>query len=270
MKKLMALLMAVLLLPVFVSAEEAPETRGAAVTLTIGDIVVPAVLNDTGAARDLLARLPYTVTVTRGGAGFCGDIGEPLAYERSDFRAGWQYGDFLWIPDGNRFVIFTEDMETCGEGDWIVLGSMDAAWEQAKALQGSVDITIARREETAVNRIDIEVNGQVRTATLNDNASADAFAELLRQGPVTVDMSDYGGFEKVGPLGTSLPRSDESITTVPGDIILYLGNQITIYYARNSWNFTLLGHLDDATEENMRAFLGSGDPTVTFSLHAGD
>ena len=116
-------------------------------------------------------------------------------------------------------------------------------------------------------RIDIEVNGQVRTAVLSDNESALAFCELLAQGPVTVDMHDYGSFEKVGDLGTSLPRSDTQITTTPGDIILYQGNQVTIYYDVNSWNFTLLGHVEDATGENMREFLGNGNPTVTFSLH---
>ena len=133
------------------------------------------------------------------------------------------------------------------------------------------DTKTALMEEEAMNtKIDIEVNGQVRTATLNDNRSAEAFAELLTQGPLTVNMSDYANFEKVGPLGTDLPRSDEQITTTPGDIILYLGNNITIYYAVNSWNFTLLGHIDGATGENMREFLGNGDPVVTFTLHAED
>ena len=130
--------------------------------------------------------------------------------------------------------------------------------------------SIARgdEEETEMNdRIDIEVNGQVRTAILSDNRSAQAFLELLEEGPITVAMHDYGGFEKVGDLGTSLPRSDEPITTTPGDVILYLGNSVTIYYDVNSWNFTLLGHIEDATGENMREFLGNGDATVTFSQH---
>ena len=118
------------------------------------------------------------------------------------------------------------------------------------------------------NRIDIEVNGQLRTAVLSQNDSARAFRELLAQGPVTVDMHDYGNFEKVGDLGTSLPCSDTQITTTPGDIILYLGNQVTIYYDVNSWSFTLLGHIEDATGDNMREFLGNGNPTVTFSLHS--
>ena len=125
----------------------------------------------------------------------------------------------------------------------------------------------AEQEETNVSRtIFVTVNGETRSAVLCDNASADAFLALLREGDVVINMHDYGGFEKVGELGTSIVRSDEYITTTPGDIILYLGNNITVYYSVNSWNFTLLGHIEDATEENMRAFLGTGNPTVTFSL----
>ena len=125
----------------------------------------------------------------------------------------------------------------------------------------------AEKEESDMNRrILITVNGITRTATLADNPSADAFRILLQTGDVTVEMHDYGGFEKVGPLGTGIIRSDTYIMTAPGDIILYLGNRITIYYDVNSWEFTLLGHVDDATEENMREFLGDGDPAVTFSL----
>ena len=125
----------------------------------------------------------------------------------------------------------------------------------------------AEKEESDMNRrILITVNGITRTATLADNPSADAFRILLQTGDVTVEMHDYGGFEKVGPLGTGIIRSDTYIMTAPGDIILYLGNRITIYYDVNSWEFTLLGHVDDATEENMREFLGDGNPVVTFSL----
>lgn len=122
-------------------------------------------------------------------------------------------------------------------------------------------------EYTAMNRtIYVTVNGETRTATLSDNASAVAFYTLLSEESITIDMHDYGGFEKVGPLGTEIVRSDEDITTTPGDIILYLGSNITIYYDVNSWDFTLLGHIDGATGENMREFLGEGNPSVTFSL----
>lgn len=128
-------------------------------------------------------------------------------------------------------------------------------------------LSISEEEPAMAPKIDIEVNGQVRTATLNDNISAQALLERLQNGPLVVEMHDYGSFEKVGPIDEPLPESNEQITTTPGDVILYLGNNITIYYAVNTWNFTLLGHIDDATGENMREFLGEGDPTVTFSLH---
>ena len=98
------------------------------------------------------------------------------------------------------------------------------------------------------------------------NSSAEAFVELLQSGDITVDMHDYGGFEKVGPLGTVLPTNDERITTKPGDVILYQGNQITIYYDTNTWSFTRLGKVQGMSPEEIRAVLGDGDPTVIFSL----
>ena len=104
------------------------------------------------------------------------------------------------------------------------------------------------------------------SATLSENKSAKAFADLLKKGAVTVKMNDYGGFEKVGPLGTSLPRSDERITTSAGDIILYQGNQITIYYDKNSWNFTRLGKLDGVDSAGLKKILGDGGVTARFSL----
>ena len=100
-----------------------------------------------------------------------------------------------------------------------------------------------------------------------DNSSAEALIELLKRGDIAVAMHDYGGFEKVGSLGVSLPTNDEKITTEPGDLILYQGNQITIYYDTNTWNFTRLGKVQDLTSEQIRKVLGDGDPTVVFSLN---
>lgn len=104
------------------------------------------------------------------------------------------------------------------------------------------------------------------TATLADNSSATAFYELLKKDPLTVKLNEYGGFEKVGSLGTSLPRNDTQIKTTAGDIILYQGNQITIYYDTNSWNFTLLGKIDGTTQAELKKILGKGDVTAVFSV----
>lgn len=103
-------------------------------------------------------------------------------------------------------------------------------------------------------------------ATLADNSSAMAFYELLEKGPVTIKMTDYGNFEKVGPLGTKLPRNDTQITTQAGDIILYQGNQITIYYDTNSWNFTRLGKVDGVTQAELKKILGKGNVTAVFEI----
>ena len=110
----------------------------------------------------------------------------------------------------------------------------------------------------------ITVGDYTWTATFADNRSAEEFRQLLSQGSLTIEMEDYGGFEKVGPLGTTLIRSDTQITTAPGDVILYQGNQITIYYGVNSWNFTKLATIDDPT--SLAEGLGDGTVLVTFSL----
>lgn len=104
------------------------------------------------------------------------------------------------------------------------------------------------------------------TATLADNSSVEALKELLAEEPLTIHMSDYAGMEKVGPIGTSLPRNDEQISTGAGDIILYQGNSLAIYYDTNSWDFTRIGKIEGVTGEELLEAFGDGDVTVTFSL----
>ena len=113
-------------------------------------------------------------------------------------------------------------------------------------------------------KMKIEVNGSTFTATLADNAAADALVDWVEEGPVTLELSDYAGFEKVGPLGRSLPASDSQTTTHAGDIVLYQGDQIVLFYGSNSWSYTRLGRIDDLT--GWEDALGSGDVTVTLSL----
>ena len=117
----------------------------------------------------------------------------------------------------------------------------------------------------AAVKIRVAAGRQVRTATLEDNASAAAFRTLLARGPLTIRMQDYGGFEKVGPLGTEIVRSDEDTAISPGDIILYQGDKVTIYYGASRWRLTRLGRIDGATAENMRDFLRGESPEVTFA-----
>ena len=124
--------------------------------------------------------------------------------------------------------------------------------------------TEQNEEENSEMQMNVQIGGSTFTAALKENAAVDALVDMMEQGPVTIQMSDYSGFEKVGPLGTSLPASNQQTTTQAGDIVLYQGNQIVIFYGSNSWSYTRLGHIDDLT--GWEEALGSGDVTVTFSL----
>lgn len=119
---------------------------------------------------------------------------------------------------------------------------------------------------TMENIMYITVGDIVFTAELADNTSAQAWRELLQQGSLTIDMKDYANMEKVGPIETDLPQNNEEITTGPGDIILYQGNSIVIYYDTNTWNFTRLGKINNVTQAELKKALGNGNVTVTWSL----
>ena len=115
-------------------------------------------------------------------------------------------------------------------------------------------------------KLKIHVNDTTFTATLEENSSAKAFAEFLTQGDLTLDMHDYGSFEKVADLPRSFPRNDTQIDTDAGDIILYQGNSITIYYDKNSWNFTRLARIDNVNKKRLQQILGKGNVKATFSV----
>ena len=116
------------------------------------------------------------------------------------------------------------------------------------------------------NSMNITIGDNVLTASLVENSSVDALKEVLSEGPITINMSDYESMEKVGPLGMDQPRNDQQITTEAGDIILYQGSALVIYYAPNSWNFTRLGKINNVTAEELRELLGDGNVTITLSL----
>ena len=101
------------------------------------------------------------------------------------------------------------------------------------------------------------------TVEWEDNESVEALKALCLEGPLTIQMSMYGGFEQVGRIGQNLPRNDAQTTTQAGDIVLYSGNQIVIFYGSNSWAYTRLGHVSDKTAQEMAELLGNGDVTIT-------
>jgi len=120
--------------------------------------------------------------------------------------------------------------------------------------------------EDEISEIVLIVNNHELLIKLENNSSADALVQKLINDNIEVDAHDYGNFEKVGDLGFQLPTNDERITTKPGDLILYQGNQITLYYDKNTWNFTKLGEVIGDDKNNLKEILGSGNVHMTFKL----
>ena len=133
-----------------------------------------------------------------------------------------------------------------------------------KEIQDMEDMDYVAETVSPVPALVIEANGHVFYASFEDNSSAKALQEKLGDGDLELELHDYGGFEKVGALPWELPRNDVSITTVPGDVILYQGSQITIYYDENTWSFTRLAKIDGVTKEELLQAFGNGNVTVKF------
>ena len=138
---------------------------------------------------------------------------------------------------------------------------------EAPALSGSETTQSgdnSTTEENTVKKMTLQIGNNTFTATLENNDAVDALVDMMCEEPVVIQLSDYSGFEKVGSLGTSLPASNKQTTAQSGDIVLYNGDQIVIFYGSNSWSYTRLGRIDDLS--GWEDALGSDDVTVTFSL----
>ena len=132
----------------------------------------------------------------------------------------------------------------------------------------NADYEFENKEEgkEMIDTINVKVNGQTLQVKMESNTSSQALIEKLKHGSISIQATDYGNFEKVGELGFDLPTNDTQITTQPGDLILYQGNQITLYYDSNTWNFTRLGRVTNKTQEELKSILGSGDVTLILTI----
>jgi len=119
--------------------------------------------------------------------------------------------------------------------------------------------------EEGENDMQMMIGETLVTVAWEDNASVEALKALAAEG-LAIEMSMYGGFEQVGSISQSLPRDDQQTTTTSGDIVLYSGNQLVVFYGSNSWAYTRLGRITDQTPAQMKALLGNGDVTITLSI----
>ena len=125
--------------------------------------------------------------------------------------------------------------------------------------------------QTMTQKMYITIDSKTLSVELVDNAATQTLVTALQEGDITYEAHDYGGFEKVGALGRSLPTSDTQTTTQAGDVILYNGNQIVLFYGSNSWSYTRLGRMEYSTQAELESFLkaGQGNVTVKLSLSSG-
>ena len=121
-------------------------------------------------------------------------------------------------------------------------------------------------EEQFVDTIYLTIGTHKITVKLEENTATKALVGILKEGDITYSAHDYGGFEKVGDLGHTLPREDRQMTTEAGDVILYSGDQIVLFYGSNSWSYTKIGKMQGSASE-IKEILTESDPiTVTIGL----
>ena len=120
--------------------------------------------------------------------------------------------------------------------------------------------------QTMTQKMFITIGGVTKTATMVDNAATQELVTRLQQAPVTVTLNSSGGFEIWGALGFSLTTSNEQVNAQPGDIVLYNGSNICMFYGTNSWSYTRLGHIDGLSENELRTFLHASESNISVML----
>ncbi len=146
-------------------------------------------------------------------------------------------------------------------------GCLSAGQERESSLPAPSPAESAPSPESAADGVlQLKIGETPVTVSWEENEAVEALRALAADGPLVIPLSGYGGFEQVGPIGQTLPRSDVPTTTQPGDIVLYSGNQVVVFYGSNSWSYTRLGHITDPDETGMTALLAGEDTSITLFL----
>lgn len=142
---------------------------------------------------------------------------------------------------------------------------VDATWIQRKVVR-MIDRFPVEDNAPEDNDMKMTINGIDVSVEWEDNEAVKALKEAVKDAPLTVHTSAYGGFEQVGSLGMSLPHSDTRITTSPGDVILYSGDQMVVFYGSNTWAYTRLGRITDKTDTQLAGLLSGSGAEIVISL----
>ena len=166
---------------------------------------------------------------------------------------------------GDQQQVVDESVNVTNEESSSEALSSEEQKTESEEITGS-DSEVQTAEEEAVKTLQMKIADTVVEVAWEDNESVEALRKLCEEEPLTIEMSMYGGFEQVGSIGSNLPRNDVETTTSAGDIVLYSGNKMVVFYGSNSWAYTRLGHITDQDEAGMTQLLSNGDVTITVSL----
>ena len=164
------------------------------------------------------------------------------------------------VSDARRLL---PDVTWMGDALWINASNHS---RRASLIEEWLKTLTFAEEQTTMDKMYITIGGQTQSVTLVDNAATRVLLEKLRQATVTVTLNSSGGFEIWGALGFSLPTSNQQMTAQPGDVILYNGSNICLFYGSNSWSYTRLGKIDGLSESELRTFLKAGESNISVTL----
>lgn len=156
-------------------------------------------------------------------------------------------------------------LKTYKDVNWLAGKRLTTSKDEVVNWVKSLNLNVANetKENSDLNTIKVEVNNKELIVELEDNQATKELIKKLNEGNVVVEAQEYGGFEKVGSLGFSLTKDDKQIKTEAGDIVLYQGNQISLFYNSNSWSYTKLGRVTNVSANELKDLLGMGDVTIT-------
>lgn len=106
-----------------------------------------------------------------------------------------------------------------------------------------------------IDNVEVEVEWE-------NNESIKQISRIASSSDIIVNTHRYGGFEQVGEIGQNIVSNNVQMTTEPGDIVLYSGNSIVIFFGSNSWSYTKLGKIKNKDLNELKQLLDKSNATI--------
>ena len=146
-----------------------------------------------------------------------------------------------------------------------VTKDMPQAAESEKSTKLTAEETTMHEIDTTEPMLLLTIDGTaVDVQWENNTAVTELYA--LAQNAITVNTSAYGGFEQVGSLPQNFSHSEVQMTAQPGDVVLYSGNQLAVFFGSNSWSYTKLGHINGLSADELTVLLDKEQTVIELQL----